>query len=214
MNDLLKRMKTNALLSAALYALLGLVLLVWPELSTNLLCFTLGLILVLCGLADILVFLRHRDGSLYAALHLITGVILAAVGLWLMARPTQAAGSSSRKPYQEEGCANLSAQSSLSRAHGFGAVGDALTLRKHSSPRWTAALVLGLVTLVLGVVLVICPFQAFTTVVRLLGAFLLYDGLSDLWITGQVGKAVRQTEKAANAEKNAVDVEYRDVKDE
>ena len=75
-------------------------------------------------------------------------------------------------------------------------------------------LVLGLVTLVLGVVLVICPFQAFTTVVRLLGAFLLYDGLSDLWITGQVGKAVRQTEKAANAEKNAVDVEYRDVKDE
>ena len=50
MNDLLKRMKTNALLSAALYALLGLVLLVWPELSTNLLCFTLGLILVLCGL--------------------------------------------------------------------------------------------------------------------------------------------------------------------
>ena len=73
---------------------------------------------------------------------------------------------------------------------------------------------LGLVTLVLGVVLVICPFQAFTTVVRLLGAFLLYDGLSDLWITGQVGKAVRQTEKAANAEKNAVDVEYRDVKDE
>ena len=73
---------------------------------------------------------------------------------------------------------------------------------------------LAVITLVLGVILVICPFQAFTTVVRLLGAFLLYDGLSDLWITGQVGKAVRQTEKAANAEKNAVDVEYRDVKDE
>ena len=33
MDNLLKRMKTNSLLSAALYALLGLVLLVWPALS-------------------------------------------------------------------------------------------------------------------------------------------------------------------------------------
>ena len=145
MNDLLKRMKTNALLSAALYALLGLVLLVWPELSTNLLCFTLGLILVLCGLADILVFLRHRDGSLYAALHLITGVILAAVGLWLMARPTLVTVVIPR------------IVGVLICFHGFGDVGDALTLRKNSSPRWTAALVLGLVTLVLGVVLSSAP---------------------------------------------------------
>ena len=50
--------------------------------------------------------------------------------------------------------------------------------------------------------------------VRLLGAFLLYDGISDLWITGQVSKAVRQAEKDSNAKRDAVDVEYRDVKDE
>ena len=45
MDNLLKRMKTNALLSAALYALLGLVLLVWPALSASLLCLALGLVL-------------------------------------------------------------------------------------------------------------------------------------------------------------------------
>ena len=174
----------------------------WSGRSSPRICCALGLILVLCGLADILVFLRHRDGSLYAALHLITGVILAAVGLWLMARPTLVTVVIPR------------IVGVLICFHGFGDVGDALTLRKNSSPRWTAALLLAVITLVLGVILVICPFQAFTTVVRLLGAFLLYDGLSDLWITGQVGKAVRQTEKAANAEKNAVDVEYRDVKED
>ena len=64
MDNLLKRMKTNALLSAALYALLGLVLLVWPALSASLLCLALGLVLVLCGLSNIFVFLRSRDGSL------------------------------------------------------------------------------------------------------------------------------------------------------
>lgn len=202
MNDLLKRMKTNALLSAAMYALLGLVLLVWPALSASLLCLALGLVLVLCGLGNIIVFLRNRDGSLYAALHLITGVILAAVGIWLMARPTLVTVIIPR------------IVGVLICFHGFGDIGDAMTLRKNGSPRWTAALLLAAITLVLGVILVICPFQAFTTVVRLLGAFLLYDGISDLWITGQVGKAIRQAEKNANAEQNAVDVEYRDVKDE
>lgn len=202
MNDLLKRMKTNALLSAAMYALLGLVLLVWPALSASLLCLALGLVLVLCGLGNIIVFLRNRDGSLYAALHLITGVILAAVGIWLMARPTLVTVIIPR------------IVGVLICFHGFGDIGDAMTLRKNGSPRWTAALLLAAITLVLGVILVICPFQAFTTVVRLLGAFLLYDGISDLWITGQVGKAIRHAEKNANAEQNAVDVEYRDVKDE
>ena len=202
MNNLLKQMKTNALLSAALYALLGLVLLIWPALSASLLCLALGLVLVLCGLGNIIVFLRNRDGSLYAALHLITGIILAAVGVWLMARPTLVTVVIPR------------IVGVLICFHGFGDISDAMTLRKNNSPRWTAALLLAAITLVLGVILVICPFQAFTTVVRLLGAFLLYDGISDLWITGQVGKAIRQVEKNANAERDAVDVEYRDIKDE
>ena len=202
MNALLKRLKTNALLSAGLYALLGLVLLLWPELSTSLLCFALGLVLVLCGLADILEFLRHRDGSLYAAIHLVTGIVLTAVGLWLIARPTLVTVVIPR------------VVGVLICFHGVGDLGDAMTLRKNDSTRWTAAMVLGLVTLGLGVLLVICPFQAFTTVVRLLGAFLLYDGISDLWITGQVGKAIRQAEQRANAQQNAVDVDYRDVTDE
>ena len=184
MSDLLKRMKTNALLSAALYALLGLVLLLWPELSTGVRCFALGLILLLCGLGDVIEFLRHRDGSLYAALHLGVGVILAAVGLWLMSQPTLVTVVIPR------------IVGVLICFHGF------------------SAGLLGLVALVLGVVLVICPFKAFTTVVRLLGAFLLYDGISDLWITGQVSKDVRQAEKDSNAKRDAVDVEYRDVKDE
>lgn len=202
MNALLKRLKTNALLSAGLYALLGLVLLLWPELSTSLLCFALGLVLVLCGLADILEFLRHRDGSLYTAIHLVTGIVLTAVGLWLIARPTLVTVVIPR------------VVGVLICFHGVGDLGDAMTLRKNDSTRWTAAMVLGLVTLGLGVLLVICPFQAFTTVVRLLGAFLLYDGISDLWITGQVGKAIRQAEQRANAQQNAVDVDYRDVTDE
>lgn len=202
MNSLLKRIKTNALLTAALYAALGLVLLIRPELSATVLCTALGLILVVCGLIDIAAFLRNRNGSLYAGAHLVTGIVLASVGLWLMSRPTLISVVIPR------------IIGVLICVHGAGDLSDAVTLRKNGSPRASAALLLGLVTLVLGAVLVFNPFEAFTTVVRVIGLFLLYDGVSDIWITTQVDRAVRQAEKDSNAARNAVDVEYRDVKDE
>lgn len=202
MSGFLKRVKTNALISAALYTLLGLVLLIWPAPSTRLLCTALGLVLVACALVDIAIFLFHRDGSLYASIHLVLGIILAAVGIWLLARPTLIAVIIPR------------IIGVLICIHGASDLRDAVTLRKNSSSRWVTALVLGLVTLVLGAVLVFDPFDAFTTVVRIIGAFLVYDGLSDLWITWAVGRAVKQAAKDANAQRDAVDVEYRDTSDE
>ena len=66
MRDFLKQIQANALLSAALYTLLGLVLLIWPAPSASLLCIALGLLLTICGVINLLVPLSHRDGTLYA----------------------------------------------------------------------------------------------------------------------------------------------------
>ena len=161
MRDFLKQIQANALLSAALYTLLGLVLLIWPAPSASLLCIALGLVLTICGAINILVFLSHRDGTLYAGFHLVTGIILAVVGIWLMARPTLVTVIIPR-------IIGL-----LVCVHGFRDVRDTLSLKKSGSSRWTAALLLGAVTLVLGAILVFSPFEVFTTVVRLIGAFLI-----------------------------------------
>ncbi|MDD3347008.1 HdeD family acid-resistance protein [Oscillibacter sp.] len=201
MSSFFKRVKADALISSTLYALLGLVLLLWPAPSTRLLCTALGLVLLACGLGDLFVFLRQRDGSLYAAGHLILGVILAAVGIWLMARPTLIAVIIPR------------IIGVLICIHGAGNLSDANALRKAGSARHRTALILALVSLALGAVLIFDPFDAFTTVVRLIGAFLIYDGVSDLWITTQVSRAVRQAEQFTDAEKNAVDVEFRDTEE-
>lgn len=196
MKNLLKRIKTNALVSAAAYTVFGLVLLIWPELSTSVLCTALGAVLVLCGLVDILEFLLHRDGSLYSAVHLIIGIILTAVGVWLVARPTLIAVIIPRiigVIILFHGCKDLS---------------DALTLHKNQSSHWLAAALLGIVTALLGAILVYNPFQAFATVVRVIGFFLIYDGISDIWITAQVSRAIKQ---AAKDSQTVVDVDYRDV---
>lgn len=199
MKNLLKRIKANALLSALIYTVLGVVLLVWPELSTNVLCTALGLVLLVSGISDILEFVFQRDGSLYYNLQLGLGVILCAVGGWLLLRPTLIAVIIPR------------IIGVLVCFHGFKDFGDALTLRKNKSPRATAALLLGIITILLGVALVVNPFSAFTTVVRIIGLVLIYDGVSDLWITSQVSYAIKLAEKELQGE--VIDVDYQDIKE-
>ncbi len=63
-------------------------------------------------------------------------------------------------------------------------------------------------TLVLGAVLVFYSFTVLSTIVRIIGIFLLYDGLSDIWITSQVSKAAKQAARDSEAQANAVDVEF------
>ena len=56
-------------------------------------------------------------------------------------------------------------------------------LRRYGYPRWVAALVLAIAIMVLGVVLVLNPFGALVMTVRVLGAVILVDGLTGLWVS-------------------------------
>lgn len=202
MTDFFKRIKTNSILTALLYSALGLVLLIRPDLSISVLCTALGVILLICGLVDVSVFLTNRDGSLYSAFHLIAGVVLAALGLWIMTRPTLIISVIPR------------IIGALICIHGVCDIADAMTLRRSGSHRWNTALILAVLTLILGGILVIRPFGVLTTAVRVIGIFLLYDGISDLWITACVSGAVRQARRDAETQAGAVDTDFTDVKDD
>lgn len=201
MGDFLKKIKLNSLLNAFLYAALGAVLLIWPIASVSVLCWALGAVLLAAGLIDILLFLLRRDGTVYSGALLVVGVILAAVGVWIITGPQLVAALIPR------------IIGVLICIHGVLDLGDAITLQRNGYPRWGTALALGIITLALGAVLVANPFQVLSTMVRIIGLFLLYDGVSDLWISSRVSKALRQAQKDAQAQAEAVDVDYTDAKD-
>ena len=172
MSDFLKRIKTNSIVTAILYAALGLVLLVWPSLSASIICTAIGAVLLVCG------------------------IILAVMGVYVMTHPNLVSVVVPR------------IVGILICIHGVSDLGDALTLHRNGYSRWTAALILGILTLAMGLLLVLKPFTAFATVVRIIGLFLLYDGISDIWIASRVSKVLRQAKSAAEAEATAVDVDF------
>ena len=203
MTNFLKKIKANALVSAILYAILGAVLLLWPATSAQVVTLALGLVLVLCGLGNILDFLLHRDGSLYSRMHLIAGVILAVIGLWLMTQPDLLTVVVPR------------IMGILICIHGAGDIRSAFVLKRNASPHWGVTLLLAAITYALGAMLVLNPFSAFTTVVRIIGLCLLYDGISDIWIAAQIHQATKlppaKTSDSTDPTTHFVDVSFEDV---
>ena len=87
MREYLKNMKISFFLAAILYIVLGLVLLIWPGMTSSLVCFFFGLMLLIYGIITIISFFVHdsRQGSF--RLELFLGIVAAGVGLVFLLRP-------------------------------------------------------------------------------------------------------------------------------
>jgi len=192
MENFLKKVKANYMVSAALLALFGLILLIWPRTSTTVICMALGCVLIVCGVIRLAVFWMNRDDSLYSTMNLVSGIVLAAVGVWIVVKP-------------ETIMVMVPIVIGIIVIfHSFHDFGQAAGLYKAGYDKWWIALLLGLITAGLGILLVVNPFEAAETIVRVIGICLIYDGISDMWIVSRVAKTV----KHARQELEALDAEY------
>lgn len=192
MDNFLKKIKANYMASAALLALFGLVLLIWPKTSTTVICMALGCVLIVCGVIRLAVFWLNRDDSLYSTMNLVSGIVLVAVGVWIVVKP-------------EIIMVMVPIVIGIIVIfHSFHDFGQAASLYKASYDKWWVALLLGLITAGLGVLLVVNPFEAAETIVRVIGICLIYDGISDMWIVSRVARTVKQ----ARQELAAMDADY------
>ena len=195
MESLLKKVKANTILSSLLCAALGLVLVIWPDISMQIVCIAIGAVLILCGVIRLFGFFLNHDGSVYTQGNLVMGIVLVVVGIWIVATPGKVLAII---PI---------IVGILIVIHGVNNIQQTITLCKGKYSMWWLALIMALLTIGLGVLLIIRPFAALDTVVMLIGFFLLYDGLSNVWIVSRISKTV----KMARQEAEAVDVDARDV---
>lgn len=193
---LLKKLKTNIVISAVLCILLGIVLVVWPDLSMQVVCTAIGAILLIGGGVRLAVYFSVKDGSVYAQINLIMGIILAVIGVWILLQP-------------EKVLAIIPIIVGIVIVlHGINNLQQALTLYKEKYDKWWVALILGLLTVGFGVLLICRPFEALETVVMMIGIFLIYDGISDIWIVSRLYRMA----KVLKQEAEALDVEAEEIR--
>ena len=195
MEKILRKMKANAVVSSLLCVLLGLVLVIWPGMSIQIVCAAIGVVLILTGIMKIIEYFAVKDGSLYEQTNLIMGIIFTVVGVWIAVKPDKVLAII---PIIVGIVIVL---------HGVRNLQQAVKLCKDQYDKWWIALILGLLTAGFGVLLICKPFAALDTVVMLIGIFLIYDGLSNIWIISRVYKSAMILKQEAEA----VDVESEEL---
>lgn len=189
----IKSLKVNYSLSAVICVILGIVLLVWPGQSTQVVCMVLGIVLGGFGLIQIILYLATKEKTMVSHSMMMLGVVLAVIGGWIVLKPETIIK------------AIPMIVGILIVIHGLHNAVQAIDLKKMQYDNWWVALLLSLLTVALGVVLICNPFTIVDTVVRIIGAFLVYDGLSDMWILSRVFKTKKNREKIIDTDAVIVD---------
>lgn len=193
MESLLKKIKTNVVSSSLLCVILGLVLVFRPGMSMRIVCTAVGVVLLVAGVMRIMAYFAMRDGSMYAQVNLVFGIVLAVVGVWIVMKPDTV-------------LAIIPIIVGIVIAiHGLHNLKQAMELWRDKYDKWWIAFLMGVLTVGFGVLLICRPFAAIDTVVMLIGIFLIYDGLSNIWIVSRVYKNA----KMMRQEMEAVDVEIK-----
>lgn len=198
MEKILKKFKTNVVISSLLCVALGLVLVLWPGLSIQIVCTAVGAVLIVSGVIRIVGYFTAKDGSMYSQINLIFGIVFAVVGVWIVIKP-------------EKVLAIIPIIVGIVIVlHGLHNLQQAIELCKDKYDKWWIALLLGILTVGFGVLLICRPFAAIDTIVMLIGIFLIYDGLSNIWIVSRIyknAKIVKQEMEAVEVESREIDTE-------
>lgn len=189
----IKSLKVNYSLSAVICVILGIVLLVWPGQSTQVVCMVLGIVLGGFGIVQIVLYLATQEKTMVSHSMMVLGIVLAVIGGWIVLKPDTIIK------------AIPMIVGILIVIHGLHNAVQAIDLKKMQYDNWWVALLLSVLTVALGIVLICNPFTVVDTVVRLIGAFLIYDGLSDMWILSRVFKTKKNKEKIIDTDAVIID---------
>ena len=189
--EALKKMKANYIIEAIVMIAIGAVLIFWTEASLVIMARALAILLVLAGAIFVISYFIHKDKSLVMSGGFAMGIIIAAIGVWIFLKP-DAFTDFIPKLFGVfiliSGLMNL---------------GQTISLVSYKYSLWWLSLVLAIGTIIMGAFLLFNPKDAKEIAVTIIGIFLVYDGLTNLWTVSRVSKYAKRVKQ----EMNAVDVE-------
>ena len=218
----MKHMKKGFLVSSLAFMLLGLALLLWPEVSLRMVCYLFGALILVKGLLSVWSYFKAEERAFFHYFTLAFGIAASALGVFLFLKPDTVV-------------------SVLPILVGLFVIFDgvvrlqsAFELRGLGHANWWGFLLLAGLSVALGALMVWNPFSTVQLLVMAIGVILLVEGALNL--LGAVYAAVllrgfkRAAQQAAQgldqlartleeeparpAKGGAVDVEYTQLPDE
>ncbi len=185
---MLKEMKWNMMLSAALYMALGLILVIFPATTAHTVCYLIAGIAIVIGMVNLVVYFTRNITRNYYRNDFVTGLMLMILGIFVIYKVNLVIELVS---FILGLCIIVS---------GLFKLQGALDVQRMGG---NAVLILGVavVNVVIGILMVLNPFESALLLYRLLGAGLLFSGLTDMASTLYLSKKMHSyVEKLSGAD--------------
>ena len=198
MKRLLKQMKWETLLSSSLYIVLGVVALVIPDTMVKTLGYLIGILLIGAGAVSMICYLLREASQNYYRNDFGYGLVGIAVGILFL--------------YKVEWIISLVPVilGILVVASGCRKLQDVIDMKRLGYGNWVTVLILAAVNVVLGVALIANSLDAALLFLQLVGAGLIFSGVTDIATCFYLAKMA----KGHFDDLNAVDSTFAEVVDE
>ena len=164
-----KKMKNTLIISCVFYFILGVVMLLFPAMISDSICYLIALLFMFFGVAGIVTYIRTDTKTPYVASTLVLAIVLGAFGIYIFLNPRVFA-------------------SFIPLVTGVFLVADSVSklsasfdLKKYGFPKWWVMLVIAFLILGLGVLLLFNPFKAVELTIMIIGTILIVDAITNIF---------------------------------
>ncbi len=165
--EFLKEIKSTLFIMSGFYIAIGLFMLLSPVAVSNFICYIIGTICLILGGLSVYTYLQSEVYGPLGVATLIMAIIFIALGVFIFMNPEVFA---SFIPL---------IMGLVLVIESFTKMQSASTLKKYNYKNWWQILVAALLVFIFGILLIFNPFTTITILIRVIGAFLIVNGISN-----------------------------------
>lgn len=163
------KLKNTLIATSLLYFVLGIVMLFFPAMVSDSICYLIGLVFLFFGVAAIVMYFRNEVKTPYVSTILVSGIVIGALGIYICLNPRDFA---SFIPLVVGVFMIADAISKLSIA---------LDMKKLEYINWWHMLVISFIILSCGLLLLLNPFGAVTVSIMAIGSILIVNAVTNIF---------------------------------
>ncbi len=182
----LKDLRSGSILPALFCLVYGIVLIIWPDISSNFICYAIGAAIMLVGVVFVIRYIRKDLVRDFYRKDLVIGLIAISLGLVALLRVELIKGLIPTIL----GIAVLFS--------GIVKLQNAIDMFRMQYTYWYFILILALLNIGFGILLIVEPIWIVDVVFVLIGCGLVYSGISDLVTLYFVSKTIRNMLKESD----------------
>lgn len=186
LKERLRDLRSSSVLPALLCLVFGIVLIIWPDISSNFICYAIGAAIMLVGVIFVIRYIRKDLVRDFYRKDLVIGLIAISLGLVALLRVELIKGLIP------------TILGIVVLFSGIVKLQNAIDMFRMQYTYWYVILILSLLNVGFGILLILEPVWIVDIVFVLIGCGLVYSGLSDLLTLYFVSRTIKNMVKESD----------------